>query len=154
MDYKILKVRKPEELILEHEKEKNNPMPNYKEYEKGAKNNKVLAVIAGIIAGFINGLFGGGGGMVIVPMLNKFLKLDEKSAHATAILIILPLSLVSALFYLSFGSLELKSAFPITFGVIVGGVIGAFLLKKLSVKKVIGIFYTAMLVSGIKMLFF
>jgi len=154
MNAKNLKVRRPEEIALINKKKEQNPENKVPEYKKGAKNNKLSAVITGILAGFLNGIFGGGGGMVVVPMLTKFLKLSEKTAHATAILIILPLSLSSALFYLTFGSLEQKSAFPIILGVTLGGIIGAILLKKLPAKKIAFIFYTAMLFSGIKMLFF
>ncbi len=154
MNTQNFKVRRPEEIEILRKKEREEKQDSCPDYKKGAKNNKFLAVVTGTLAGFLNGLFGGGGGMVVVPMLKGFLKLDEKVAHATAILIILPLSLVSALFYLSFGSLDGGSAFPITLGVILGGIVGALLLKKLSAKKVTFIFYTAMLFSGIKMLFF
>ena len=54
----------------------------------------------GLIIGFINGFFGGGGGMVCVPVLNNFVSLTDKKSHATAILIMLPLCVVSLLFTL------------------------------------------------------
>lgn len=121
---------------------------------KNEKNQKIFAVVAGGIAGLINGLFGGGGGMIIVPMLINFLNCPEKKAHATAILIILPLSITSGLFYLSFGALNLSVAIPTTIGVVVGGGVGALLLSKLSGRWVTIIFSVVMAVAGIKMLFF
>lgn len=112
------------------------------------------SVITGIIAGTVNGLFGGGGGMIVVPMLMIFLKKEAKTAHATAILIILPLSIVSAIFYALFGSLDVSVALPTTIGVAVGGAIGAFLLSKLSSKYIVIIFAAVMVAAGVKMLAF
>ena len=96
--------------------------------------------MTGLIAGLINGVFGGGGGMIVVPMLTNLLDCKQKLAHATAILIILPLSIVSGLFYAAFGSINLRVGLPTGAGVIIGGVIGALLLKKLSSKIVVIIF--------------
>ncbi len=126
------------------------------EQVKSDKNSskKILKMqaLTGIVAGFINGLFGGGGGMVLIPMLTRFLKLTQKEAHATAILIILPLSVLSALTYILFGKLNISIGFPVMIGVVGGGVVGTFLLKKLSTKIVTIIFYIFMATAGIKML--
>ena len=54
---------------------------------KDKKNWLLIAV--GAITGLVNGFFGGGGGMIVVPMLTLLVNLQEKKAHATAILIIL-----------------------------------------------------------------
>lgn len=114
----------------------------------------MFSLVIGGIAGFLNGLFGGGGGMIVVPLLMWMLKLKSKEAHATAILIILPLSITSGLFYASFGNLDVSVLIPAGLGVIGGGIVGAFLLKKLSSKWVVVIFSIVMAVAGAKMLFF
>ena len=59
--------------------------------KKGSKLEKIVMILAGITTGFINGIFGGGGGMIIVPILTFLLSKKNKIAHATAILIILPM---------------------------------------------------------------
>ena len=123
-------------------------------FENEGQAKTFYSVITGIIAGTVNGLFGGGGGMIVVPMLMIFLKKEAKTAHATAILIILPLSIVSAIFYALFGSLDVSVALPTTIGVAVGGAIGAFLLSKLSSKYIVIIFAAVMVAAGVKMLFF
>ncbi len=118
------------------------------------KNYNLYAIVTGALAGFFNGLFGGGGGMIVVPMLIHLLSCPQKKAHATAILIILPLSIVSGLFYLSFGALNLSIAIPTGVGVVLGGCGGAFLLSKLSSRWVLIIFSVVMAVAGVKMLLF
>ena len=116
--------------------------------------NKFYAVLTGCVAGVVNGVFGGGGGMLVVPMLSFLIKYPPKTAHATAILIILPLSIVSGLFYASFGNFFLQVGIPVGVGVVVGGILGAFLLSKLPSKIVVVIFSIIMAAAGVKMLFF
>lgn len=131
--------------------------------KKTAKNRKesgavckenLYAALTGVLAGLANGLFGGGGGMIVVPMLVFLLKMPPKNAHATAILIILPLSLLSGLFYAAFGDFRWQVGLPVTVGVVIGGTLGALLLKKMSSKWVIIVFSAVMAAAGIKMLFF
>jgi len=121
---------------------------------KNSKKYNIFAVITGIVAGLINGVFGGGGGMIVVPMLTYLLKRQEKNAHATAILIILPLSIVSGLFYVSFGNFNLNAGIPVMIGVVAGGILGALCLCKLSSKWLAVIFSIIMAAAGIKMLLF
>lgn len=116
--------------------------------------NYIKSVTIGVLAGIINGLFGGGGGMIVVPMLIMLLKKPTKVAHATAIMIILPLSIVSGIIYALFGSFDVFEGVFTSIGVIFGGIVGAFLLKNLSSKKVVVIFSIVMLIAGVKMLFF
>ncbi len=119
-----------------------------------AKNKTTVSVIAGGVTGLVNGVFGGGGGMILVPVLSLLLSYHSKTAHATAILIILPLSIVSGLFYAGFGNLRLDVMIPVGIGVVVGGLLGALLLSKLSSKWIVTIFSLVMMAAGIKMLFF
>ncbi|MBE5734007.1 MAG: sulfite exporter TauE/SafE family protein [Clostridiales bacterium] len=114
----------------------------------------LFSILTGAISGFINGVFGGGGGMIVVPMLVHLLKRAPQKAHATAILIILPLSVVSSILYFTFGKFSLSTGIPTGIGVIIGGVLGALLLSKMSSKTLTIIFSVVMAVAGGKMLFF
>ena len=51
----------------------------------------VKYAVASILAGAANGCFGGGGGMVLLPLLTRWCGLDQRRAFATSIAIILPL---------------------------------------------------------------
>lgn len=114
---------------------------------------KAAMILAGLFIGAVNGLFGAGGGMLAVPCLTYIGSLDEKSAHATAIALILPLCLVSSIAYGVGASFENGVILPTVLGVTIGGILGACLLKKLSSNVVSFLFYAIMLFAGLKMIF-
>ncbi|MBE7010667.1 MAG: sulfite exporter TauE/SafE family protein [Ruminococcaceae bacterium] len=118
------------------------------------KNKYVVCAVGGLIAGFLNGLFGSGGGTVIVPFLERFLHLEKKKAHATAILIILAFTLVSLYFYSRGGHLQYGLAAQVSVGGVAGGYIGAKLLKKLPTGVIRKIFGACMLVAAFRMVVF
>lgn len=121
------------------------------EKTKKIKKNAFLFFLGGII-GIINGFFGGGGGMICVPVLENILKFPEKEAHATAISIIFPLSLLSAGVYIFNGKVQSLPLALVGGGVIIGGIIGSFLLKILPTKVVGIIFSLLMIFAGIRMI--
>lgn len=113
------------------------------------KTGKLIA--GGACTGIANGLFGGGGGMIVVPVLERAGKLSPLAAHATAIAVILPASLVSAIVYLWYGLVPLKTFLPAALGVLLGGVLGARLLPRVPARTVTVIFAAFMLIAGVKM---
>ncbi len=113
-----------------------------------------LLIAMGALTGLINGFFGGGGGMVIVPVLLYVNKLTVKAAHATALLVILPVSIVSGIFYLGIDSFDAGLLLNVGLGVLAGGAIGALLLKKASNTLITVIFSVLMAAAGVKLLFF
>ena len=86
-------------------------------------------LIAGCLAGLVNGFFGGGGGSVLVPMLTRCCGLDQRRAFATSVAVILPLCLLSVVIYFLRGGLELAAAWPYLAGGAVGGWLGGKLFK-------------------------
>jgi len=125
----------------------------YHQKSKKQKKRIFVKVLSGLVIGFINGFWGGGGGMVCVPVLAKILKLPQKSAHATAILIMLPLSLVSGIIYFLNSSLAIATAGYVTAGFFVGGAAGALLLKKMNNIVLQFIFAGVIIVAGVRLLF-
>lgn len=107
----------------------------------------------GALIGIINGFFGGGGGMVVVPLLTKLFNMEQKKAQATALFVILPISLVSTTVYLINNSINFSQGWPVILGIVLGGIIGAKLLNKLNNKAIKGIFIFFMFIGGIGMLF-
>lgn len=119
---------------------------------KFSTKHKLILLLSGGIIGLINGFFGGGGGMICVPILQKVLHLESKKAHATAIAVIFPLSLVSAFIYVINGSIKTLPLITVGLGVVLGGLLGAFALKILPPKVVQILFAILMFVGGIKLI--
>ncbi len=109
--------------------------------------------LGGASIGIFNGLLGGGGGMVAVPLLQRAAGYPAQAAHATAIAVILPVSLASGLVYLFRGLVPLGYFLPVCLGVILGGYSGAKLLAKISNGAVTLLFALLMLAAGVRMLF-
>lgn len=115
--------------------------------------NKCLVIVLSAVAGFVNGFLGGGGGVIVVALMLAMLKLHQKNAQATALLVILPLTVVSAIVYLIKGSVEWTPTLWTTLGVIAGGIVGALLLSKLKGNVAKIIFALILIAGGIKMFF-
>ena len=75
-----------------------------------------FCLLAGALAGFVNGFFGAGGGMVLVPLLIWLVGLPDKLAFSSAISIILPLCIVSLVIYGRHDMLPLSDALPYLLG--------------------------------------
>ncbi|MBE6985496.1 MAG: sulfite exporter TauE/SafE family protein [Ruminococcaceae bacterium] len=104
---------------------------------------KYGAWISGVAAGIINGLFGAGGGMVLLPLLDKTTDLEGKEVFANCVAIILPISLVSAVVYFLRGGSFAMQSIPYLIGGALGGVIAGLLLKKMKAKwlhRALGLF--------------
>ena len=112
----------------------------------------VLLIALGLLVGFVNGFLGAGGGMLLVPCIIPILKMETKVAHATAILIILPISLVSGVIYALKGSFNFDIFLPCLIGTVVGGVLGTFILSKLKSDIITAIFSVVMIVAGVIMI--
>jgi uncharacterized membrane protein YfcA len=119
--------------------------------EKG-KSRKGEGYLYGSLIGVANGVFGGGGGMIAVPLLQKT-GLSEKEAHATAILVILPISLTAFFIYAWRGYATANILLPTALGVLAGGLLGARLLADMTGKAVRIAFAFLQLFSGLWMLF-
>lgn len=96
--------------------------------------DKYKYAVSGGLAGAANGLFGAGGGMILVPLLTRWAGLEDKKAFATSISIIAPLCLVSILVYCFQGSMDFMQALPYLIGGFFGGLIGGKLFKKVPAK--------------------
>lgn len=96
-----------------------------------SKRKKTLKCLAsGAATGAINGFFGGGGGMLLVPLLRRWVKIEDRSAFATSVFIIAPLCAVSALIYLVRTELSVISALPFMLGGLLGGIVAGRTIMK------------------------
>ena len=106
----------------------------------------------GLIAGIISGLFAAGGGMIVVPALIHIFKLEDAKARATSVFAILPMVVVSGLFYYKNDYIDWNLGIKCAIGGIIGGIIGAKLLKKMSSKTLRILFVIFLAYTSIKML--
>lgn len=118
------------------------------------ERNTVRAALSGGTAGLINGFFGGGGGMLLVPLLSRWSKLGDRRAFATSVAIILPLCVLSSAIYLFRGGLEVSSALPYLLGGALGGILGGKLFKNLNMLWLRRGFALLILYAGVKAAFF
>lgn len=133
------------------------PRQLYAEWRAGTVNNHpaetaqgnkevswVLILILGLVAGVFSGMFGIGGGAVIVPALVAFFKYDQKRAVGTSLgALMLPVGLPGVLRYADAGVLDLPVAAVVAFGLLFGAILGARIalgLPSRTVKQMYGVF--------------
>ena len=112
------------------------------------------SAVSGAATGAVNGLLGGGGGMVLVPLLCRWQGLNERKAFATAVAVILPLCVLSSGIYLFRGQLELTAALPYLLGGAVGGLLSGKLFKKVNMLWLRRGFALLILFAGVRAAFF
>ncbi len=120
--------------------------------KKTAKSLKSAGT--GVSAGIVNGFFGGGGGLIIVPLLKRFVKIEIKVSHATAIAIAVMMSIATGIVYLSKGAVSFNDAKFYMIGGAAGGIIGGLLLGKIPKAALRKIFAVFLVFSAVRMLFF
>lgn len=109
--------------------------------------------LIGLFTGFINGSFGSGGGTLLVPILNDVVKVEEHKSHATALAVIVFLTAASSAVYIARGTYDLNLTWKVAIGSIIGGLIGAKLLCKVTGKFLRISFGIIMIIAAIRMVF-
>ncbi len=115
-----------------------------------------LAVLAlgGLAAGFLNGLLGAGGGILLVFVMGLAMgeELDGKDIFANALCVMLPISLLSVATYALGGRLTADGIDALLLPAMVGGAAGALLLDRIAVASARRLFALLVVFSGIVML--
>lgn len=103
-----------------------------------------ILLAVGLGAGVVSGMFGIGGGIVIVPALAALLHFDQKMAVGTSLgALLLPVSLFAVLEYQQAGQLDIAAALGVAAGLVVGALGGAKIalgLSSTTVKRLYGVF--------------
>lgn len=115
-------------------------------------NRNVRLMAAGGAAGAVNGLFGAGGGMALVPMLRGVVKLSEACVFPSSVTIILPICVISAAISFSGGPVDLVFTLPFLIGSAVGGLMAGLFGGKIPVLWLRRIFGIIILWGGIRYL--
>lgn len=115
-------------------------------------NMIVKRVLVGLIAGIISGLFAAGGGMIVVPALIHIFKLEDAKARATSVFAILPMVIASGIFYYKSNYVDWNLGIKCAIGGVIGGIIGAKLLKKISTQTLRILFVIFLIYTSLKMI--
>ncbi|MCV3212470.1 sulfite exporter TauE/SafE family protein [Plectonema radiosum NIES-515] len=117
----------------------------------------IQMLLIGLVAGVAGGMFGIGGGAIMVPTMVLLIGMDQKFATGTSVAAqILPIGILAAIVYYRNGNVNIKYAVFIAVGLIVGNFFGALFanqpfISSEMMKKLYGIF---LLVIGCRYLFF
>lgn len=117
----------------------------------------IFLLLLGALAGFLNGLLGTGGGIAIVYVMRRYYARhasdeSDRDAYATALSVMLPISVFSVVHYIRADALDLASFAPMLLPTIAGGVLGGILLDKLKLAWLSRLFALLVLISGIFMI--
>jgi uncharacterized protein len=113
---------------------------------------RVRLVLVGLLAGVASGLFGVGGGLVIVPALVMFCRRDQRQAVATSLLAIAPLAIAGVTGYAVHHEVDVLLALPLAMGSVIGAWLGTALLRRLSLRLLRLVFALAALGTAVRLL--
>lgn len=102
--------------------------------DRGERPSSTQAILIGVVAGGLSGLFGVGGGILIVPALAIFTSMSQRRAHGTSLAATGPLALAGLAGYAFAGEVDWAVAGLMLVGSLIGALLGTSLLKNLSTK--------------------
>ena len=108
---------------------------------------------AGLVGGIFAGVFGVGGGLIMVPLLLWWVRMEQKRAHATSLLAITPAAIVGAISYGVGGVFEWEIALFVAAGSVLGAQLGAWLLRRINVTVLRWGFIAFIALSAVGLLF-
>ena len=111
----------------------------------------VLPAAIGLAAGFVGGLFGVGGGVVIVPALVLLLDTDQRQASATSLAVIIFVAAAATARFAADDAVDWVAALLLFAGAGVGAVVGSRLLGRLSQVWIARAFVVVALVAAVRL---
>lgn len=116
--------------------------------------NIALLIGIGLVSGFINGFFGAGGGLLLVPMIGLTQKVESKVAHATTLACVLFMCISSSVIYIVKKQVDYMLILFCGIGSVIGSLVGTKLLKKLKNNVIDLIFSVVLVIAGVCMIIF
>jgi uncharacterized membrane protein YfcA len=114
----------------------------------------LILIIIGLAAGFLGGMVGLGGGIILIPALVMFLAMDQRMAQGTSIAIMLPpIGLFAVYNYYKAGYVNIKYALVIAVVFMVGGYLGSKLALNIPASTLKKIFALLLVLVAAKMVF-
>ena len=110
-------------------------------------------ILVGVAGGLLSGLFGVGGGIVMVPLFALWLGLEQRRAITTSLIAIIPIAIAGMLGYASGSAVNWQAGFGLAIGGVIGGQLGVWLLPKVPVPLLQGVFTLILLYSAYRLVF-
>ena len=112
----------------------------------------LILIIIGLIAGFVSGSMGVGGGIIIIPAMVLFMGVTQQQAQGTSIAVIsVPVALVAAMNYYKEGYINIKFTAVIILTFVVGAYFGSKIAVHIPAKTSQKSFGVLLLLVGLKM---
>ena len=106
--------------------------------------SQLLCVLMGLVAGALSGIFGIGGGIILIPAMIFLLGLTQHQAQGTTLAAMIPpIGLLAAWKYWQAGNVKIGIAAFICIGFFIGGLMGATFAQQMPdpvLKKIFGVF--------------
>ena len=116
--------------------------------------NYWMAGMIGLLGGVSSGLFGVGGGVVMVPAMVFFLKADVKTAIGTSLVVIIPTAIMGSFKHFNQGNVDWRTALALAPTAIAGGYLGAWFTTMISPDNLKRAFGGFLVLVGLKLLVF
>ncbi|MBF0388329.1 MAG: sulfite exporter TauE/SafE family protein [Candidatus Omnitrophica bacterium] len=116
--------------------------------------NPFFLILIGLVGGIIGGVFGVGGGIIVVPALVFFFGFTQHMAQGTMLATLLLPSFVFAVWtYYKAGNINIMAALLVSAGMMAGSILGARYAQHLSAPALKIMFGVLMIISGLKVIF-
>ena len=107
-------------------------------------------LLAGVVGGILSGLFGIGGGTVLIPIFGLLLAFDQHKAQGTSLVALIPpTGLLAVIAYAKGGYVSWFTGILLVPGLFVGGILGARIAKRLEPKRMRQVFAILMFLLGV-----
>ncbi|WP_157496906.1 sulfite exporter TauE/SafE family protein [Leifsonia sp. Leaf264] len=117
-----------------------------------ARASFLRLVLTGAVGGLLSGSFGGGGGILMVPLLVTFVGMDQRRASATSLVAIIPAAIVGSLTYVAHGSVDAFAAIFLIIGGVIGSAFGSQVMRRTPIGVLRWLFIALLLVVAVRML--
>lgn len=116
-------------------------------------NRMLPLALIGVLGGFFSGLFGVGGGIILVPLLILVVGYGQKLASGTSLAVIVPTAIAGTVSYAATGSVDWIAGACLGAGAIGGSLVGTWLLHRIHVVLLRWLFIGFLIIVAVRMLF-
>jgi uncharacterized protein len=117
-------------------------------------NYYLIAAVIGLISGVTSGLFGVGGGIIMVPAMFWLLQVPIKTAIGTSLAVIIPTALMGTYKHWGQGNVDWKVALALMPTAVLGGYLGVWLVSMISAEHLRRGFAVFLMLVGLRLLLF